>query len=113
MSDTAKMRKPDFTSALMNPSGRVERDDRGNAVWQWSRSADDLPPHLEHSGLAVADDAPSPTGSATVNKLAARVGYDPYQTGLIEKNRRPKKRDLRELSRWIELKKKMESGEAE
>ena len=105
------MRKPDFTSALLNPSGRVSHDERGNAVWGWSRN--EIPAHLEHSGLAVADDAPSPAGIATVNKVAAKLGYDPYQAGMIEKKSGPKKRDLRELSRWIELKKKMESGEGE
>ena len=111
MSDTAKMRKPDFTAALLNPSGRVSHDERGNAVWEWSRN--EIPAHLEHSGLAVADDAPSPGGTAKVDKVAAKVGYDPYQAGMIEKPSGPKKRNLRELSRWIELKKKIESGENE
>jgi hypothetical protein len=103
------MRKPDFTSELLNPSGKVARDDRGNAVWQWSRG--DAPPaYIEHAGLAIDEDVAAPTGSVQINKTAAKAGYNPYETGLIERAQRPKRRDLRELSRWIELKKKMDSG---
>ena len=103
------MRRPAFPPDLLNPSGRVEYDDRGNAVWQWKLDSEQPPAYLDCSGLAVADDAPSTGGMAQLNRQASRLGYDPYATGLIEKNARRKPRDLRELSKWIELKRRMDS----
>jgi hypothetical protein len=107
LSDTAKMRRPEFGGANAGVTGRVGHDDRGNAVWEWAREPDAIP--LESTGLAIIEDeAPLPlaTVKINVNKVAAKSGYNPYESGLIEKkNVVAKKRDLRELSRWIELKK--------
>jgi hypothetical protein len=111
--DTAKMRRPAFASGTSEPSGCVTRDDRGNAVWQWSRDSEALPPQANHPGLSVADDAPSPTDSLKSNKVAARSGYDPYQSGLIEKAKRANRLDLRELSRRIEFQKKKRNEDTE
>ena len=110
MVDTIKMRKPDFAAVQDDPSGRVSRDDRGNAVWEWSTRHEDLPVHLEMPSLALEDDGPSPIGNAKINKLATKSGYNPYESGLILKNGRPKKRSLKELSRWIEARKRLEEG---
>ena len=104
MSDTAKMRRPKFATISGDPSGRVAHDDRGTAVWEWAQNADPLA-RLEHSGLALADGPSTPSSPATVNKGAAKSGYSPYESGVIEGKDRATRRDLRALSKWIQLRK--------
>ncbi|HUO96752.1 MAG TPA: hypothetical protein VMT92_11040 [Steroidobacteraceae bacterium] len=61
---------------------------------------------LEQTGLAIIDEEPLPQANVRINKLASRSGYNPYESGLIErKGSRARRRDLRELSRWIEQRK--------
>ena len=105
MVDTVKILRPEFASEADNPTGRVAHDERGNAIWKWSQDLEILPFQFDASTLTVADDAPSPVGNLTVNKAAVKSGYNPYESGLILK-KRAKKRDLRELSRWIEARKR-------
>lgn len=63
---------------------------------------------LHHTGLSIADDtAPSPTAPVRVNPKGLRVGYNPYESGLLVKKEWKRKRDLNELSRWIEVKRKL------
>ena len=91
-----------------NPTGRVDHDERGNAIWKWSQDLAVLPFQGAQVGLSVADDAPSAVGNATINKVATKTGYNPYESGLILKKSRHKKRDLKEMSRWIEARKRID-----
>jgi hypothetical protein len=108
--DTAKMRRPDFASESSVPSGSVTHDERGNAVWQWAGDVRDVPTALVDAGLSLTGSSASPTDPANVATTPARSGYDPYASGLIEKSKRARKRDLRALSREIEKRKKPPDG---
>ncbi|HZF26371.1 MAG TPA: hypothetical protein VEZ88_08920 [Steroidobacteraceae bacterium] len=91
---------PDFED---EPSGQVRFDDRGNAVWEaWRR--------LEHPSLALDDTVNHPRANARVNAFGAKVGYNPYDSGMLDKDKKPRKRDLRALSKWIELEKRRQKG---
>jgi hypothetical protein len=99
-----------------NKPGRISFDDRGNAVYEWSdhrleEEGEDAERArrraLAHPGLAIADDDPNPNDPIRNNPKGLRVGYDPYESGLLAKKDRKPKRDLRELSKWIEMKKKV------
>jgi len=104
--------------------GQLGLDDRGNISWEWS---DD--PELHADGLlgktarlrALAPGHLSVTDEdldfATVDRDPIPVrkkspGYNPYDRGEPTKQQWKKKRDLREFSKWVALRKrfKNESG---
>ena len=62
MVDTAKMRRPDFRRQHDAPSGRVEHDSRGNAVWKRTRATDSLEPP-DSAELALVDETPPANGA--------------------------------------------------
>ena len=92
--------------AETGPSGSVRFDDRGNAIWQWSG---DAPAAASLSALVdqlVVADEPIQQ-NISINEKGLAYGYNPYQSGVLytgEREKRPK-RDLRELSKWIAMKK--------
>ena len=99
-----------------NKPGRIAFDDRGNAVYEWTdhrleEEGEDAERArrraLAHPGLALTDDEPNPNAPIRNNPKGIRLGYDPYESGLLAKKEWKPKRDLRELSRWIEMKKKI------
>ena len=52
------------------------------------------------------DDAQQLPGA--VNSKGLKSGYNPYNSGALGKQKWKKKKNLRELSKWIELRKKVE-----
>src|ERR1700731_3502519 len=86
-------------------TGRVQFDDRGNAVWEWSLAtgafgrevSTERLQKLEHPALSLADDAPTSLDSVRANPLGTKKGYDPYDSGKLGKPPAPAKKDLRKL----------------
>src|SRR5882724_13390544 len=98
MSDTAKLRKPDFASRVNEPSGSVARDERGNAVWKWKGSDDELPAAIADAGFHATGQAAPAAVPPTILTTAAKSGYNPYESGRIDKGKSAPKRDLRRLA---------------
>ncbi len=97
--------------------GHLGVDDRGNVTWEWKDEGDLLADDtlgaaervraLVDPGLDVADDDADPQNPLKVNPKALKTGYNPYNSGALGKQAWKKKKNLRELSKWIELRKKM------
>jgi hypothetical protein len=81
-------------------SGHVRFDERGNAVWD-ARGA-----RIEHPALELSEEL-APHAGLKMNRNGLNVGYDPYRSGAHAKEAWRKKKDLRALSKWIQLKKTM------
>jgi len=103
--------------------GVVEFDDRGNAQYQWrdERMLDETEAGekrrqraLSVVTLGLVDDEPPPDlKTVHVNKQATRLGYNPYESGHIQKTQRRKPRDLRALSKWIESRKNLPDDDSD
>ncbi len=85
-------------------SGRVTHDERGNAVWSWGN---EIEPDfaVDATDLAVLPDPVNARGPM-IGRSAMNTGFNPYQSGLVQREERAPRRDLRELSRWIEQRNK-------
>jgi hypothetical protein len=100
------------------PSGRVQFDDRGNAIWEWSvatgasgREASTQRMHkLENSSLSLADDAPTPAELTLANPLGTKHGYDPYESGKLSKSEKPRPKNLKKLGEMLALRKQAEEN---
>jgi hypothetical protein len=112
--DDAKDAAPEAKSAPKGSTGRVQFDDKGNAIWEWAVATGSYAREvstqrlqkLEHPALSIAEDAPTPFDTVRANPLGNKKGYDPYDSGKLGK--RPPtsiKKDLRRLSEAIQLKK--------
>jgi len=95
-------------------TGRVQFDDRGNAIWEWSIAtgafgrevSTERLQKLENPGLSLAEDAPTPSfNQVKPNPQGTVKGYNPYDSGRLGKSEPPRKKDLKKLSEWLELKK--------
>jgi hypothetical protein len=94
--------------------GQIAFDDRGNAVYAWQegqltadgedgdRARDKA---LAHPGLSIVEDETLASAPIRSNPKGTRVGYNPYESGVLGKKGPRRKVDLRELSRWMEAKK--------
>lgn len=96
--------------------GRIAFDDRGNAVYAWNddRFSEDgeageraRRKALDHPGLSFVEDELPANTPIQNNPKGMRMGYNPYESGLLERKPGAPKRDLRELSKWIEMKKRV------
>jgi hypothetical protein len=106
---------PDTPAAGDGP-GKLGVDDRGNVTWEWTDDeellADDTLGAAERvrvlvdPRLKVQDDDEPADSPIRSNPKGLKVGYDPYSSGVLAKQGWKKKKDLRELSKWIELRKK-------
>ncbi len=105
-----------------NEAGRLAADDRGNITWQWANDdvlqADDTAGAilrlraLVDPSLGVIDDGPP--GSPQHNPTGLKTGYNPYDSGtLLKAGDKKKKTDLRELSKWLETKRKVDDPAGE
>jgi hypothetical protein len=106
------------TFAAKKESGRVQFDERGNAIWEWAVStgafgrevSTERMKKLENPGLSLADDAPTPFDKVKPNPQGVVKGYNPYDSGkLARSGPPPKKKDLKKLSDWLQLKKQAEN----
>ena len=98
------------------PPGGVKFDDLGNAQYQWKddrmlEDGDDADTRrqkaLSIANLVLVDDEPPPdVKTITTNKTGLRIGYNPYDSGRLNKDARKKPKDLRALSQWIEAQKR-------
>ena len=98
-------------------AGKVGFDELGNAVYQWSTDTlaedSDVGEHLrnkalDYHGLSLVDDEPPKNAPIQQNPKGLRVGYNPYESGMLAKKAVKKKTDLRELSKWVDMKRKLE-----
>lgn len=105
------------TSESHERPGEIKFDDRGNAVYEWKRAGLALDSEeaerlreqaLEHPGLSIVDEEPRPEAMIQANPKGLRIGYNPYESGMLDQKSHKRKTDLRELSRWIEMKRRME-----
>ncbi len=99
-------------------AGHLGVDDRGNVTWEWNDSDEDLTADdtlgaaervraLVDPRLKVKDDDDDPLNPIRSNPKGLKSGYNPYNSGALGKQSWKKKKNLRELSKWIELRKKM------
>lgn len=95
--------------------GRIAFDDRGNAIYEWNDDrlsedgeAGERARHkaLDHPGLSMLEEESTGNTPIQNNAKGLRLGYNPYESGLLPKKSAPRKRDLRELSKWIEMKRR-------
>jgi hypothetical protein len=99
--------------------GHIAFDDRGNAVYEWNDdrfSADGEAGErarrkaLDHPGLSFVEEEQPVNTPIQNNPKGMRMGYNPYESGLLKRKPTAPKRDLRELSKWIEMKKRVDNG---
>jgi hypothetical protein len=93
--------------------GAIEVDPAGRPVRVKKREMrpdDVLQKLLDEDSLSI-DEGPAERVQKKIaaNPAGLKKGYDPYESGLLAKKERRRKRDLRALSAWIEARKRAES----
>jgi len=116
MTNKSRSKPPPPGSTDAEP-GHLGVDDRGNVTWEWSDDEDLLADDslgaaervraLVDPKLQIREDEDDPLSPAQSNPKGLKSGYNPYNSGALGKQSWKKKKDLRELSKWIELRKKM------
>ena len=59
---------------------------------------------LANPGLAIVEEEGPANAPIRSNPKGLRVGYNPYESGLLARKGQKKKPDLRKLSKWMEAK---------
>ncbi len=109
---------PSQPGAAAAVPGQLTRDDRGNISWEWSEDPDLNADGvlgttariraLAPKGLKLEEEDNASLGPEPVPVRKSPPGaYDPYDNGEPKKNSWRKKRDLRQLSDWLALKKRL------
>lgn len=109
---------PPEQSKDSSDAGRLGKDDRGNVTWEWKEEGDLLADDevgdaervraLVDPKLEIVEDEDGPDNDPTSVRLEKlKKGYNPYTSGPLGKQSWKKKKNLRELSEWIELRRKM------
>jgi hypothetical protein len=103
--------------------GRIKFDERGNAIYAWNEDQLSLDGEegerarrkaLDHPDLAMVEDEPVVNAPIQHNTRGLTVGYNPYESGLLAQKEQPRKKtDLRELSKWLEMKKRLETNRSD
>jgi len=102
--------------------GQIAFDDRGNAIYEWQDGslkeegeAGDRARNraLAHPGLSIVEDESPANAPIRSNPKGLRVGYNPYESGVLARKGPKKKRDLRELSKWMEAKRNAKPDDEE
>jgi hypothetical protein len=62
---------------------------------------------LVDPALQIQDDSDDPLNPVRSNPKGLKSGYNPYNSGALGKQSFKKKKNLKELSKWIELRKKV------
>lgn len=115
-----RVRPRTVAAAKGDKPGRIAFDDLGNAQFEWANeqlSEDSAAGErlreraMAHPGLAIADDEPPANAPMRANPKGLRLGYNPYESGVLAKKEYKPKRNLHELSRWIDMKRKLGGGE--
>jgi hypothetical protein len=98
-------------------AGHLGVDDRGNVTWEWQDEGDLLADDtlggaerlraLVDPKLQVTEDEEDPLNPVRSNPKGLKSGYNPYNSGALGKQSFRKKKNLKELSKWIELRKKV------
>ncbi|MCM2310922.1 MAG: hypothetical protein NDI84_05910 [Steroidobacteraceae bacterium] len=122
MTEKPRGKTPQPPAAGSEP-GRLGTDDRGNVTWEWQDEGDLLADDtlggaeriraLVDPSLQVKDDDDDPQNPMRSNPKGLKSGYNPYNSGALGKQSWKKKKNLKELSKWIELRKKMEQKKDE
>jgi hypothetical protein len=116
MTEKPRGKTPASPEAGSEP-GHLGLDDRGNITWEWKDEGDLLADDtlgaaervraLVDPRLQVEDDDDDPLNPIRSNPKGLKTGYNPYNSGALGKQSFKKKKNLKELSKWIELRNKM------
>ena len=106
----------DTTNDRQPAPGKVRFDERGNAIYDWGddklqqdgKQAEQLRERaLIDPTLKLVDEDCNGNALDIRNDKGLIRGYNPYQSGQLGGKQTAKKRDMRELSKWIETQRRL------